>query len=273
MSKQDYSTMLINGVEQSMVPADDRGLLYGDGLFETIAFVDGQAPLWPLHMQRLQASCARLFLPKPDVEVLAAECAQLVAHPIRCVVRITITRGCGGQAYRPPESPEPNRILIRRAFPSIQSQVSMLRSSIALHQSTALSGIKHLNRLEQVLIARECQAHGVDEALVCDDAGFVVEGLSSNILIEQGGELISPGSHPAVVAGVGLAWLKEQPDVDLIERPFSVDELSDDAAIWVINSVAGLRAVTQLDGQVRKTGKALEKPIQRWRELFKLPYT
>ena len=271
MSHSSDIRMLVNGVERDAIAADDRGLLYGDGLFETIAFHNGRAPLWELHMQRLSASCDRLFLPVPSTTLLAEECALLVDHLQYSVVRITITRGSGGRAYMPPETTEPNRILMRRAYPEAQGGVEMIHSSIRLARQTGtLSGIKHLNRLEQVLIAHECQRQGVNEALVCDDQGFVVEALSSNLVIEQNRELIAPGPHPAAVAGVGLNWLRQQSGQALIERPFHVDELQPEDSIWVINSVAGVRPVLRLDGRARPAGTLLDGSILNWKKLFGL---
>ncbi|MEM7054205.1 MAG: aminotransferase class IV, partial [Pseudomonadota bacterium] len=106
------------------------------------------------------------------------------------------------------------------------------------------------------------------EALVCDRQGYVVEGLSSNLVIEHNQQLITPGPHPAAVSGVGLAWLKQQLGDLLIERSFHWDELQPSDAIWVINSVAGIRSVTRLDGQARLGSSHLDDPIQRWKQLF-----
>src|SRR6056297_3372978 len=108
---------LVNGRWGADVPATDRGLLYGDGLFETIAFHRGVSRLWPLHMQRLNDGCRRLAIEVPDIALLAAECAMLVDGLERAVVRITITRGSGGRAYFPPLGAAPSRILMRRPWP------------------------------------------------------------------------------------------------------------------------------------------------------------
>ena len=271
MDDSTGTRILVNGAEQNWIAADDRGILYGDGLFETIGFHAGHAPLWELHMQRLSESCRRLFLPMPSVALLADECATLTEGLRHAVVRITITRGCGGRAYIPPEMPEPNRILMRRAYPDLQGGVEMIRSSIRLPRQTgALSGIKHLNRLEQVLIGHECRQQGVSEALVCDDQGFIVEGLLSNLIIERNGELIAPGPHPAAVSGVGLNWLRRQLGQALIERPFHIDELRPEDSIWVINSVAGIRPVLRLDGHARPVVALLDGPILNWKRLFGL---
>ncbi|HSH27758.1 MAG TPA: aminotransferase class IV, partial [Wenzhouxiangella sp.] len=139
---------LVNGRAADKVALDDRGLLYGDHLFETIAFVGPHAPLWDLHMARLLRGARRLLLPDPEPPLLAAECARLLHSAERSVLRITITRGSGGRAYQPPAEPEPRRILLRRAWP--EGLALARRDGLVAHTSPIrlavgceLAGIKH----------------------------------------------------------------------------------------------------------------------------------
>ena len=263
------SSVLVNGVPTDRIPVDDRGLLYGDGLFETVAFHRGRAALWPLHMARLAQGCRVLDLPGPDVDQLHAECRALVEGADRAVVRVTWTRGPGGRAYVPPESVAPNRILQRRAWPeSIEEHrrtgISMITSPIPLNDPGPLAGLKHLNRLPQVLIGRACRQAGADEALVLDSSGGLVEALTGNLVIEREGRLIAPGPHPAAVAGVGLGWLRETAGDALDERPIDAEELRETDAIWVINSVQGFRPVALLDGNARRSGTHLREWQSLW---------
>lgn len=262
------TAMLINGRPDTRIDASDRGLLYGDGLFETIAFHHGRSALWPLHMARLTDGCARLDLPMPEIELLVAECRQLVGRKTRAVVRVTLTRGSGGRAYVPPRTATPTRILMRREFPAGLEQlrtcgIGMVTSAIRL-RAGVLAGLKHLNRLEQVLIGRECLDGDADEALVLDPDDALVEALTGNLVIVRGGELIAPGPHPAAVAGVGLAWLRQVASGRLEERPMGLHELRSDDAIWVINSVSGIRPVARLDGRDRPLGAGLADWQRRW---------
>lgn len=269
---------LVNGVPDALVPPTDRGLLYGDGLFETVAFHNGKSALWPLHMARLAEGCRRLALPAPDVELLAAECGQLVGDRARVVIRLAITRGSGGKAYFPPAQPEPTRILIRRGFPAELSR--QRESGIAMRTSPfrlagdwlggdclgGLGALKHMNRLAQVIIAEDCDRHGAAEALVLDDHDMIVEGLAGNIVVVQNGRMIAPGPHPAAVAGVGLEWLRQRAGTALVERPFAAGELGRDDAVWVINSVRGPCGVCALDGRALMMVPCLREWQQRWRE-------
>ncbi|MDE2315264.1 MAG: aminotransferase class IV, partial [Xanthomonadaceae bacterium] len=107
--------MLVDGRVQESVSALDRGLLYGDGLFETIRFLDGVAPLWPRHMQRLAQGCGRLRLPVPDCALLWREAQSATQDMASAVLRITLTRGVGQRGYAMPEAPCVTRIVA--AFP------------------------------------------------------------------------------------------------------------------------------------------------------------
>jgi len=262
------SRWLVNGKADALVAPTDRGLLYGDGLFETLAFHHGHCRLWSLHMARLVEGCRRLGLPRPDIDLLAAESRELLGDGNSAVIRIAVTRGSGGRAYFPPDNPELTRILMRRALPG--QLESMRARGLDMHTSTIrleanlIGGLKHMNRLEQVLIADECARHDAAEALVLDAAGMIVEGLAGNIVVVRGDRLIAPGPHPAAVAGVGLEWLRRHPDSALEERPFAAAELAGDDALWVINSVRGPCPVRSLDGRELARDGRIGEWQQRW---------
>ena len=265
------SAILVNGRPSDVVPADDRGLLYGDGLFETVGFHRGRAPLWDLHMARLLRGCAALDLPRPDSDRLLEEACRVAAGIDHCAVRITWTRGRGGRAYVPPERPDPTRIVMRRALPGDLAQqresgIDLVTVRVDLPKMDALTGLKHLNRLPQVLIGARCAEAGVPEALVVDGRGRLVEALTGNLLIERTDRLLAPTLHPGAVEGVGLGWLKSMAGPALETVDLEVEGLQPDDAIWVLNSVLGIRPVARLDGAVRPPGRTLRRWQQRWVE-------
>lgn len=242
---------LIDGRPEQALPADDRGLLFGEHVFETIAFRHGQAPLWSRHMQRLARGADLLGMVLPDAAQLARDCRTLLetCTDSSGVLRITITAGSGGRGYWPAAQPRSRRIVQRRPWPSdLEDQRRQgLRAIFSTHRlpdEGALAGLKHGNRLVQTLAARECARAGADEAVLLDSAGRLAEAVSSNlVLVGAGGILTPPG--PAV-AGVGLAWLREELAEELAESsvfPVGLDAVSE---LLVINSVAGIRPVTQL---------------------------
>lgn len=260
---------LVNGRAADKVALDDRGLLYGDHLFETIAFIGRRAPLWDLHMMRLLRGARRLLLPAPDPELLAAECARLLHDGERCVLRITITRGSGGRAYQPPEEPEPRRILLRRAWP--EGLEPARRHGLVLHTSPVrlavggeLAGIKHGNRLEQVLAAEHARRAGVDEAVMFDIQGRVVEAIAGNLVIFIDGQAVAPAISACGVAGVGVQALRERLDIELSERELDADSLQRADAAMVINSVAGIRPVRRLDDRPL----TIPAKARRWQRLW-----
>lgn len=265
------TSLLVNGIPDGRVPADDRGLLYGDGVFETIRFHRGRAPLWPLHMERLRRGCRALELPVPDLAQLEDECHHVATEEHDCAVRVTWTRGRGGRAYLPPEVVEPTRIVMRRALPvDLDEQrrhgIDLVTVPIDLPVFGPLVGLKHLNRLPQVLLGAACRRADAQEVLVVDAEGCWVEALTGNLVVEREGHLLEPGPHPAAVEGVGLAWLRGVAGDRLQRHDFHADDLRPDDAIWVLNSVTGIRPVARLDGRKRPLGSTLAAWQSRWRD-------
>ena len=152
--------ILVNGVPTEMVPVQDRGFQYGDGLFETLAIREGRPLRWLAHMERLARDCAILGIPAPPEAVLAAEADRLCSEQQRCVLKLTVTRGCGGRGYAPPPEPEPTRVLALHDWPAYPRSfwnegISAVVCRTRLAHQPQLAGLKHLNRLEQVLARRE----------------------------------------------------------------------------------------------------------------------
>lgn len=242
---------LVDGQAIDVVPADDRGLLYGDHLFETMAFHDRRAPLWARHWERLSAGCEVLDLTCPDPDSVRSDCQRLSLPGVSCVIRLTVTRGSGGRAYFPPDSPHCRRVVQVRPWSAAidrqrQSGLSATISTISLASSPLLGGLKHGNRLEQVMAARECARTGHDEALLFDHDGDLVEGLMSNLLLETADGLVTPRTHSGV-RGVGLDWLQDHTDVDIVTRRLDRASVEAARAILMVNSVAGVRPVVRLD--------------------------
>jgi 4-amino-4-deoxychorismate lyase len=242
---------LVDGRPVDVVPADDRGLLYGDALFETIAFHDTRAPLWPLHWQRLKRSASLLGIELPDEDDVLRDCDQLAPAGASVVMRVSLTRGSGGRAYFPDPDSAARRIVQRRPWPAdLERQrregLYLITSSVRLAAGSILVGLKHGNRLEQVLAARECAVAGADESIVFDTSGQVVEAIASNLIVEFADQVVTPRSESGV-DGVGLAWLERQPEVELERVGLSGQDLESATGLMVINSVAGIRPVCRLD--------------------------
>ena len=263
---------LIDGQPSDHVPADDRGLLFGEQLFETMAFIDGAAPLWARHMDRLQTGAERLGLTMPEIPLLLQECRQLAGERGRSVLRLTLTAGSGGRGYWPAAEPQARRIIQARSWPADmtalrQHGLRTMLSTYRLPQGDPAVGLKHGNRLVQVLAARDCARAGLDEALLCDQSGQLAEGIASNLILVVDGLALSPGD-PAV-DGVGLGWLRDRLDGDLDSGSVAASAWRRCSELMMVNSVAGVRPVVAIDGEPLPVGPLCRHLQRLWdQELF-----
>lgn len=197
----------INGIPGESVPVDDRGLQYGDGLFETIVIRKGRARFLDAHLARLDLGCQRLGIGFASSAGLRAEIARVVAQaPANAILKLIVTRGSGPRrGYAPRGSFEPRRVLTLFATAALATDdagVDARIATIRLGENPALAGIKHLNRLENVLAAAE-PGHGpVFESLLLDAAGHVICGTMSNVFAAKAGRLYTAPLDRCGVAGV-----------------------------------------------------------------------
>lgn len=254
MSEPGVTTVLVDGAPADQLPADDRGLLYGDGLFETLAVIDGRPCLWDRHMTRLQLGCRRLQLPAPPVSELRRTVEALTAGTTRAVLKIVLTRGSGGRGYRPPAAPRPRHIMMLSPWPAWpvhwqQQGVRVRVCDTPVADSPAVAGLKHLGRLEQVLARAEWQDTAIAEGLMLDGGGCVVEGTQSNVFVERQGELLTPPLSRSGVAGVvrGLIMdLAATVGAPVREQPLPLPTLRAADALYLTNSLIGVWRVRVL---------------------------
>ncbi|GAB2782686.1 aminodeoxychorismate lyase [Halomonas shantousis] len=240
------------------LPFDDRGLAYGDGLFETVLVRDGRPQLWEAHLARLFRGCRRLGLPLPEREWLDALPAQ--AGSGLQVLKLIVTRGSGGRGYLPPESPVPRLRWQAMPFAPAESRwyhgVRVRHCQLRLGIQPRLAGIKHLNRLENVLARQEWDDSGVAEGLLCDSEGHLIEAVSMNLLWMRKGRLETPDLAGCGVKGTLLETLCQRLPVDPVR--VGPEVLGEVEALWLVNSVQGAWPVIRLDSA---TGRCL----CRWR--------
>jgi 4-amino-4-deoxychorismate lyase len=193
---------LVDGVPADAVPATDRGLQYGDGLFETIVCRDGRPRWLPLHLARLARGCGRLGIPAPPAGVLEREIHALAADAPACIVKLILTRGSArGRGYRPTGGERPMRVLARHPWLPAPPAWRVGLSPVRLGENARLAGLKHLNRLEQVLAQRERPAE-LDEVVMQSHAGAVISGSMSNLFLVEGERLVTPVLEACGVEGV-----------------------------------------------------------------------
>ena len=257
---------LVNGQSTGLDPAD-RGLAYGDGLFETMAARDGRIRWLDLHLDRLEEGCRRLEIPAPSRSLLADEIDAYCPREGRAVVKLIVTRGPGARGYRPPEPATPTRVLAVLPWPEYPDSyyrdgISVRTCRSRLGENPALAGIKHLCRLEQVLAELELRGDAVQQGLVLDAGGHVVGGTASNVFAVARAELSTPSLERCGIRGVmRRAVLEAARTLGLRaeERDVTPDELLDADEIFVTNSLFGIWPVTNLDGQRFSVGPATER--------------
>ncbi|GAB2548615.1 aminodeoxychorismate lyase [Rhodanobacter koreensis] len=263
--------MLINGAPADKVPALDRGLAYGDGLFESIRFVAGVAPLWTRHMQRLTESCERLRIPAPDTEQLRSEAATVSHGMPQSVVRITVTRGIGERGYALPVPPQPMRVVAAFVPPPVASEayahgVHLRVCATRLAEQPLLAGMKHLNRLEQVLARAEWDDPSIADGVLCDSHGCVVSTTMANLFAVVDGVLLTPALDRCGVAGVARAEvLATYPQVRVGE--LTLDTLSGASEVFLSSSVRGILPVCSLVERIYAPGPIARRLQQHWHNL------
>lgn len=252
-------TALVNG-RTGDVDAADRGLAYGDGVFETMAARDGRIRWLEHHLDRLADGCRRLRIPAPDRALLSAEALDAAAGT-RHVVKLIVTRGTGARGYAPPATPQPTRIVTYSPWPDYPSAnytrgIRLRTLNLRLGENPALAGVKHLCRLEQVLARMELGS-SADEGLLLDRSGFVVGGTGSNVFCVHGTTLATPALERSGVKGVmRRVIIATAPALGLRvnECDFTPDELKDADEVFVSNALFGVWPVTEIDAQARPRG-------------------
>lgn len=264
-------SMLVDGMPATQVDAQDRGLLYGDGLFETILFVHGKAPLWLRHVQRLSRGCERLRLEMPDVNLLVQECARLCAARVRAVVRITLTRGTGERGYAPPRLPHERRIVAASVASELPRDwyshgITVGFCATRLAAQPLLAGIKHLNRLEQVLARAEWNDPAIAEGLMFDMNDHVVSATAANLFAVIDGVLTTPSVDQCGVSGVARAEVLER-EAHCRIAPITRAELVRADEVFLTSSVRGILPVLATPDRRYEVGRTTRSLQSTWREL------
>ncbi len=250
-------TSLVNGVAAEQISIADRGLQYGDGCFETIAVQQGQALLWDRHIQRLVSGCQRLGINASVIaDELSVDAKKIITSTMDGVLKIIVTRGAGERGYRLDNTQRPTRIVTFGPSPQYPKDyrcegIAMRLCDTRLSENKTLAGIKHLNRLEQVLARSEWQDQ-YQEGLMLNQAGQVIEGTMSNVFVQIGDEVITPLLNHCGVAGVMRSVIFDKlSDKNIIcqQRQLELQTLYEADAIFICNSIIGLWPVISLDNK------------------------
>ncbi|MDM7860732.1 aminodeoxychorismate lyase [Alteromonas sp. ASW11-36] len=277
--------------DHSLVMAtNSRAANYGDGCFTTIAVLNGRLQLADYHLKRLQSDCTRLGIDhraisyvcddlltneasnteaSQQVISLQALMAMLDSHVDheQAVLKILISRGNGGRGYSPASCSNPEAIITLHPFPQYYAQwrargVALGVSPIQLAEQPLLAGLKHLNRLEQVLIKQALETTEYDDVLVTTLSGELIEASAANVFwLAHDGTWCTPKITHAGVNGVCRQWILDflyGKDLPVNEAHFKLSDVMAARAVFLCNAVMQIMPVNSLESPQGKASFALE---------------
>jgi 4-amino-4-deoxychorismate lyase len=263
--------ILVNGVASASLPASDRGLAYGDGVFRTLALRNGRVCAWRRQFAKLAADARALGIRCPEETVLQAEVGEATRGAAQCAVKIVVTRGSGERGYAYAADHLPTRIVSASELPQHprhwhERGVAVRLCSLRLARQPALAGVKHLNRLENVLARAEWADPGIAEGLLQDSAGNVIGGTMSNLFLFTGDALLTPDLSQCGVAGVTRERV-----IDAARRnrvacrvaAVSLHELFAASEAMLVNSLIGAWGIRQLGAAAWAQG-SMTATVRRW---------
>jgi 4-amino-4-deoxychorismate lyase len=249
--------ILVNGQPEDKISVLDRGLQYGDGLFETIAFRDGKSEFLQAHLSRLYRGCERLKIVTQQLDTqLNAEIKQICDDLTdNAVIKIIITRGQGGRGYRTQSDSTPTRIISTHDMPNYPKEnpqgIKVRFCQQTLSENSSLAGIKHLNRLEQVLARSEWNEGDLVEGLMFNNHQQLIEGTMSNVFIVKDGKLLTPELNLSGVAGImrqQVISCAQYAGIDVIETVVAQQDLQNAEEVFITNSLIDIWPVVEIEG-------------------------
>lgn len=268
--------VLINGIEQRSIDVLDRGFQYGDGLFETILIENGAPIFLQRHINRLIDGCRRLAINAPDQQLLNDEIFAVCSSVQNAILKLIVTRGIGGRGYRIPDVAATTRVISHHALPQYPSELFMtgVRARICntrLGINPALAGIKHLNRLEQILARAEWDDCNIHEGLLLDSSDNIVEGTMSNLFCVQQGQLYTPVVDQCGVDGVMRSVVIDvarQHDIQVNCVHLTQQDVEFSDELFLTNSIIEIWPITQLENKSYSVGP-VTKQFRKWIHEYK----
>ena len=246
-------TTLVNGEPVDMINSQDRGLQFGDGLFETMAVRNGVVCFLSRHLRRLQHGCNILGIDKTNMKQLSTTLQLQAANHEQAVIKVIVTAGNSARGYKRSSNNQPNIIVKVSAMPEVDNErcIKAMLCKTRLARQPSLAGIKHLNRLEQVLARKEWDDESIQEGLLLDTDNWLIEGTMSNIFLAKDGQLKTPDLSQCGVAGIMRSVV-----IDLAQAAgmvvnisqISGDELKAADEIFMTNSLFEIRPVCEISG-------------------------
>ncbi|USD41976.1 aminodeoxychorismate lyase [Vibrio sp. SCSIO 43135] len=244
----------LNGIESEHISPTDRSFQYGDGCFTTMLVKERVIEHWPLHLRRMKKALAVLDIQEPDWEQVQQWLAMAMRPESTSGLKLHISRGEGGRGYSPAQVSSPNVTISDFAFPSNYEQLA--RDGLALGVcnqrlgiNPMLAGLKHNNRLEQVLLKAESEQLGYTDSVVLDVTGNVIETTMANLFWSDGSTLFTPSLLNSGVAGVMRQVVIDQAKAAglvVADEDYDLDALLSAKEVFMTNSILGIAPVVQV---------------------------
>ncbi|MBL4899142.1 MAG: aminodeoxychorismate lyase [Colwellia sp.] len=244
---------LVNGVEQNHIDIENRGLAYGDGLFTTAKILDGNIQYLSAHVQRLLLGCEKLALFTPNKVEFTKQLSQVAKQYSLAVLKVIITASTGGRGYARSNAPTSDVIIMVHDYPEHYDElankgITLGSSNQKIGINPMLSGLKHLNRLEQVLLRQELASTKEDDLIVTNINNEVIEATSANLFFWLDGKLCTPDVTNSGVNGImRQTILQKYPDI--IIKKVTLAELANSPAMFICNCVMGVIPVKRYNRQ------------------------
>jgi 4-amino-4-deoxychorismate lyase len=264
------SRSLVNGEPIARIDLHDRGYRFGDGVFETLLFDAGRPIWWDAHMRRLQRGCDALQITCPPAELLREEAALLMDVGEDAVLRIQVTRGGSARGYASEACAATRRSLSAHPAPGLrrtdyEAGVRVRWCDTRLAIQPRLAGIKHLNRIEQVLARREWRDDSISEGLMRDTNDEVICATACNLFIVRDGQLLTPALHNCGVAGICREWIAQKSEMR--EIGVSVADVLAADELFLSSSLRGILPISHLETREWAVGPITRSLQQQlWRE-------
>ncbi len=243
----------VNGEVTNRVLVSDRAFAYGDGIFTTAKIVNGKVSQLEQHINRLINSCERLSISKVSFDELREQLRETAKHFDLAVLKVIITAGQGGRGYSRVGIESPTIVISVHDFPKHylgwqKEGITVGDSKMNIGINPLLAGLKHLNRLEQVLIRKELDQSSYDDMLVFDINEYLIEASSANVFWKTKGKWYTPNVVNSGIAGLcRAAVLKSNPEIEVVA--VEKKNLVDINAMFVCNSVMGIVPIKRYNDQ------------------------
>ena len=263
------TSALINGVTADYLNINDRAIHYGDGLFETILCSENKLLYWSQHYLRLQRSAQRLKLRCPDEDVLLGDIRSLLKLNETpgskvCSIKIIITRGSSDRGYVIPKKTNEKRIVLMSALAAdyssllsgelLSGELYICKNQVSINES--LAGLKHLNRLENVLARNEWNDTANNQfidGLMLNARQQVIEGSMSNVFAIKENNLYTPDLSQSGVNGIMRDMIiaaAGRNNIQLSIRNLTLEDLYEMEEIFISNSLMGIRSVNKIEASL-----------------------